>query len=66
MSSPLPTSQSDLQEGFDSLAEKPEEMDRKVAEYKAKVDSVEAPSGWQIAGEALLSAVFPIAGFYFS
>jgi hypothetical protein len=62
----IPSSQAELDQGYTELKSEPERMNDEIERCKAKVDSIEWPSGWERAGQLLLTAVFPVAGFYFA
>ncbi|WP_136585509.1 hypothetical protein [Microbacterium hydrothermale] len=66
MSLSTPADQGQLEEMTAQLRPTVHQTQDKVDECRAKVDSVHEPSGWERLGQALLTTVFPVAGFYFA
>lgn len=62
----IPASQAEFQSDVDEIVPAIEKVQGKVEECQVKVRDVDWPSGWERLGQALLTAVFPIAGFVFA
>lgn len=65
MAGGLPTTKEELDKGCSEMRPNVEKVGAKISECKQKVDDVHEPSGWERAGEALFTVMFPVAGFYF-
>jgi hypothetical protein len=61
----IPTSQADFDAGVEEITPKIGEVETKIDECQAKVRDIDWPSGWERLGQGLITALFPIAGFYF-
>lgn len=61
----IPMSQGDFDAGVEEIRPKIGEVETKIDECQTKVSDIDWPSGWERLGQGLITALFPIAGFYF-